>query len=165
MWYNGTESEMRMKKKLLVFFLIGVIAIGLTGCGVKYPDLEKDAIGFKTISYIDENDDNAGYLAIEYEGRTYMPYGTLKGTIKEKNIDKCIGYIIQDENSSSVEDENNKDTRIYTLTDDKEHNFLMEYYIGTNLMNPQTFYRAIDTKDKDINIPIFIESLKYNYWN
>ena len=73
--------------------------------------------------------------------------------------------IIQDENSSSVEDENNKDTRIYTLTDDKEHNFLMEYYIGTNLMNPQTFYRAIDTKDKDINIPIFIESLKYNYWN
>ena len=41
----------------------------------------------------------------------------------------------------------------------------MEYYIGTNLMNPQTFYRAIDTKDKDINIPIFIESLKYNYWN
>ena len=28
-----------------------------------------------------------------------MPYGTLKGSLKAKDIDKCIGYIIQDENS------------------------------------------------------------------
>ena len=57
-----------------------------------------------------------------------------------------------DENSSSVVDKNNKDTRIYTLTDDKENNFLMEYYIENDLMNSQLFYRAIDTKDKIITI-------------
>ena len=68
-----------------------------------------------------------------------MQYGTLKGTLKAKNIDKCIDYIVQDENSSSAVDKNNKDTRIYTLTDDKENNFLMEYYIGTDLMNQQFF--------------------------
>ena len=61
-----------------------------------------------------------------------------------------------DENSSSVVDKNNKDTRIYTLTDDKENNFLMEYYIGNDLMNSQLFYRAIDTRDKIITIPRYI---------
>ena len=153
-----------MKKKILGILLMGVLVLSLTGCGIKYPDLEKDAIGFQTVNYIDENYDSAGYLTIEYNGRTYMPYGTLKGSLKEKDIDKCIGYIIQNENSSSIIDKDNKDTRIYTLIDDKENNFLMEYYIGTDLMNQPSFYRAIDTKNKDINIPKFIDSLDYNYW-
>ncbi len=39
----------------------------------------------------------------------------------------------------------------------------MEYYIKTNLMNPQFFYRAIDTGEKEINIPNFIKNLGYNY--
>ena len=153
-----------MKKKILGILLMGVLVLSLTGCNIKYQDLEKDAIGFQTGNYIDENDDSAGYLTIEYNGRTYMPYGTLKGSLKEKDIDKCIGYIIQNENSSSIIDKDNKDTRIYTLIDDKENNFLMEYYIGTDLMNQPSFYRAIDTKNKDINIPKFIDSLDYNYW-
>lgn len=153
-----------MKKKILGILLMGVLVLSLTGCGIKYPDLEKDAIGFQTGNYIDENDDGAGYLTIEYNGRTYMPYGTLKGLLKEKDIDKCIGYIIQNENSSSIIDKDNKDTRVYTLIDDKENNFLMEYYIGTDLMNQPSFHRAIDTKNKDINIPKFIDSLDYNYW-
>lgn len=156
-----------MKKIILGILLIGVGVVVLVsiGCGIKYPDLESDAIGFKVSSYIDENDpDDAGYLTIEYNCRTYMPYGTLKGTLKEKDIEKCVGYIIQDENSSSIPDKNNKDTRIYTLTDDEDNNFLMEYYIKTDLMNPQTFYRAIDTKGKDIDIPSYIDDLNYNYW-
>ena len=110
------------------------------------------------------DDDGVGYLTIEYNGRTYMPYGTLKGSLKEKNIDKCIGYRIQDENSSSIVGKDNKDIRIYTLVDDKDNNFLMEYYIGTNLMNQPSFYRAIDTKGKNISVPNYIENLGYNYW-
>ena len=31
-------------------------------------------------------------------------------------------------------------------------------------MNPQSFYRAIDTRDKDIDIPKYIDDLDYNYW-
>jgi len=130
----------------------------------RYPELSGDAIAFHTTEFIDVNDDEAGYLMIEYNGRKYIPYGTLKGMIKGKDIDKCIGYIVQDENSSSIVDENNKDTRVYTLTDDNEHNFLMEYYIGTTLMNQPSFYRAMDIRGKNINVPSYINSLNYHYW-
>lgn len=150
--------------KLLKSILLISLILSLTSCKMKYPELDDNAIAFKTDTFIDENDDDSGYLIIEYNGRNYMAYGTLKGIIKEQNIDKCIGYIIQDENSSSIVDENNKDTRIYTLKEDKDNNFLMEYYIVTNLMNQPIFLRAMDTKDKDIIIPNYIDDLGYNYW-
>lgn len=35
----------------------------------------------------------------------------------------------------------------------------MEYYVGTNLMNQPSFYRAIDTKGKEINILKYIGDL------
>lgn len=141
-----------------------VLIFCLAGCGVKYPDLPESAIAFTAGSFTDEADDNAGYFTIEYNGRTYMPYGTIKGVMKSTDIDKCIGYIVQDENTASVVDPNDKDTRIYTLTADKENNFLMEYYIGTTLMNQPSFYRAVDTRGKVIFVPEFIDSLEYNYW-
>lgn len=150
-----------MKKKI---FLIIIMILIITGCSKKYPELEKNAIGFETNSYIDELDDNASYLTFEYEGRTYMPYSSLKGTIHKKDVAKCIGYIIQNENVSSIVDINNKDTRVYTLTIDPEHNFLMIYYIGTTLMNQPDFFRATDTKGKNIKIPEFIDDTDYNYW-
>lgn len=153
-----------MVKTFFKMLLVLSLVFGLTGCGREYPELENNAIGFKTNSYIDVNDDAAGYLTFEYDGRIYMPYGTSDGAVSEKNIDKCIGYIIQDENSSSVIDPNNKDERVYTLVDDKEHNFLMVYYTKDFLMNPRIFYRAIDTKGKDIVIPEYIESSNSKYW-
>ena len=152
-----------MKNKIIGVLLLIIILFGLTGCAVKYPELEKDAIAFQTNSFVDEDDDDAAYLIFEYNGRTYMPYSGLKRTLKSSDLDKCIGYIIQDENSSSIVDKDNKDTRIYTLTEDKENNFLMEYYIGTTEMNQSTFYRAIDTKGKNINIPKIIADTYYNY--
>ena len=117
---------------------------------MKYPKLEKDAVAFKTSSYVDENDDGASYLIFEYNGRTYMSYSGLKGTLKSRDLDKCIEYITQDENSSSVVD--------------KENNFLMEHYIGTTEMNQPIFYRAMDTKGKNINIPKIIDDIEHNYW-
>ena len=117
-----------------------------------------------TTPSVDIYDDNAEYLVLEYSGRKYMPYGTIKRSIKESDIDKCIGYLFQDEIVTSMPDENNTDTRIYSLREDNDNNFLMEYYIKTNLMNPPTFWRAIDTKEKDIVIPNCIDSLEYDYW-
>ena len=94
-----------------------------------------------------------------------MNYGTTNGLPEEKDINKCIGYIIQNENSSSIVDENNKDTRVYTLIEDKDENFLMVYYISTPFMNQPEIYRAIDTKGKDISIPSYIIFFDYNkYW-
>ena len=42
--------------------------------------------------------------------------------------------------------------------------FFMAQYIGTDFMNPQLFDRIIDTKDKNIYIPKYIDDLDYNYW-
>ena len=138
-----------MIKKLLIISLV----LLLTVCGLKYPELESDAISFIPSSFIDENDDDAAYRTIEYKDRIYMPYGTIKKTVRSSDIDKCIGYIEED-----------KDTRIYTLKADENNNFLMEYYIGTTLMNQPVFYRAVDTNGVDIDVPKYILSLDYNYW-
>lgn len=155
---NGKRSD----KKLALTLLLGLL---LVGCGQRiYPEMPDDAIAFKMGEYTDERDDNALYGTIEYEGRTYMPYGTLGGRIGEKDIDKCIGYIIQDKNSSSIVDKNDTDTRVYTLADDPAHNYLMDYYIGDTLMNQPDFWRAVDTKEKEIDIPEYIDSLEYPYW-
>ena len=152
-------------KKLIKLVFIFVFVFVLTACGIEFPPLEEDAIGFR-ISYLeDENDDNMGYSTIEYNGRTYATFGLYNNSLKEGDIDKCIGYIVQDENASSIVDLDNKDTRVYTLKSDPENNFLMEYYIKSNLMNEPIFYRAIDTRGKDIKIPSFIKDIGESYWN
>ena len=92
-----------------------------------------------------------------YNGRTYIPYGTIGKTLHSKDIDACIGYVISDNGDT--------DTRLYTLTADNAHNYLMEHYVATTLMNPPTFYRAVDTKGKVIKTPDYISSLEYSYWN
>lgn len=153
-----------MKKKLFVPILFGILILGLCGCGIKYPDLKDNAIAFNMGEYTDESDDNAKYGTIEYNGRTYMPYGTLNGSLKSKNIRECIGYIIQNENSSPAVDGNDKETRVYTLAEDCDKNYLMVYYVGTVLMNQPDFWRAVDTKGNNIDTPKYIEPLGYNYW-
>ena len=153
-----------MKKKFIAGIMLTCIC-ALVGCGqIAYPDLPDDAIVFETGEYIDKNDDDAAYGTLEYEGRTYMPYGTIGENIKEEDIDACIGYILQTEDNSSIADASNMDFRIYTLTDDSEHNYLMKYYIGDTLMNQPTFWRAVDTKGEDINTPPYISSYEDAYW-
>lgn len=129
-----------------------------------YPELKENAISFIMGEYKSDIDDTL-YGSLNYNDRIYIPYGTLKGQIKTKDIKNCIGYIIQDENSSSTTNLNDKDTRVYTLANDKDENFLMVYYIGESLMNQPDFYRAQDTKDKNIEIPNFIDKEDYEYWN
>lgn len=129
-----------------------------------YPELKENAISFIMGEYKSDIDDTL-YGSLNYNDRIYIPYGTLKGQIKTKDIKNCIGYIVQDENSSSTTNLNDKDTRVYTLVNDKEENFLMVYYIGESLMNQPDFYRALDTKDKNIEIPNFIDKEDYEYWN
>jgi hypothetical protein len=61
-------------------------------------------------------------------------------------------------------EEDNTDTRVYTLSDDSECNYLMVYDIGSTLMNQPDFYRAIDTLRRDISTPEYIDSLAYSLW-
>lgn len=152
-----------MKKIIIVSLTIALVTLILFLTNTRYPNLKSDATTFTMEEYKSEIDDTL-YGSITYNNRVYIPYGTLKGHIKTKDIKECIGYIIQDENSSSYTDKNDKDTRVYTLTKDEDENFLMIYYIGTTLMSEPDFFRAIDTNNKNINIPSFIDNGDYGYW-
>lgn len=153
-----------MKNRLLVIGIIIVLVLTIVFTRTKYLDLKENAISFTMGEYKSDIDDTV-YGSLNYNNRTYIPYGTLKGQIKTKDIKTCIGYIVQDENSSSTTNLNDKDTRVYTLANDKDENFLMVYYVGESLMNQPDFYRALDTKDKNIEIPNFIDKEDYEYWN
>ena len=87
-----------MKKRISLLLMFITIVICLTGCGTKLPDLTDDAIAFKTGNFVDSTD-GMGYASIEYKDKTYMPYGYVNNKFDKKYIDKCIGYIIQDEDN------------------------------------------------------------------
>ncbi|MGN0353432.1 MAG: hypothetical protein ACI4ES_17470 [Roseburia sp.] len=145
-------------KKRAGILVATILVLILGGCGqIKYPELPDDAIAFEMGEYIDKEDDDAAYATIEYEGRTYMPYGTIGKILHERDIDACVGYLVQD-------GEKDTDQRVYTLVDDTEHNYLMDYYVESDLMNQPMFWRAIDTKGKEVATPEFINSLEYTYW-
>lgn len=130
--------------------------------------------------FYDLIDSSEEYVALknkvqeQLEESTYNKQNVMNDLIKQAEVEdkKFIvklncGKHEDEENTlitKFIIDKDNKNTRIYTFIDDKGNNFLMEYYIGTDLMNQPIFYRAIDTKNKDINIPKFFGSLDYNYW-
>ena len=79
-------------------------------------------------------------------------------------MDSCIGYLVQNEKLSSVVDLSNTNWRVYTLSADPEHNFLMDFDDSVELMNQPAFWRAIDTREKDIEVPEYIDSFGYEFW-
>jgi hypothetical protein len=154
-----------MKKKLLIVLVTITLFVSMSACSQsKYPGLQEEAIAFSNASYVDANNEDAVYATIEYEGRTYLLYGTINSSFQTKDVEKCIGYIVQEESGASSSEEVDKDTRVYTLSDDPECNYLMVYDIGSTLMNQPDFMRAIDTLHKDISTPEYIDSLAYSFW-
>ena len=155
-------------RRILAVLLCAVItAAALCGCSGRkaYPGLPDDPAAFTVGGYTDADDDGASYGAIEFEGRTYLPYGIPGSSVSARDIDKCVGYIVMDNNISSVPDPDNRDTRVYTLTDDPSHNYLMDLYTGPGIMDQPSFWRAADTRGRDVYTPRFIDSLDYGYWD
>lgn len=154
-----------MNKKLAVIAVLIICLTALSGCTKKsLPDLPSDAVAFQMGTFIDEAHDDASFATIEYNGRIYIPYGTTNNKYGRNCVEACVGYIIQDEHSSSVTDLDNMDRRIYTLSGDSNHNFLMDFDDTVKLMNQPTFFRAIDTIGKEIEIPDCIDPLGYEFW-
>ena len=148
-----------------VLIAVVICLLSLSGCGKqKYPPLPQNATAFEMGTFEDAEHDNALYGTIEYNGRLYVPYGTTGSSYRTQYAEKCIGYIIQDGNSSSVVDPGNKDRRIYTVFGDPDNNFLLEYDETIRLMNTPAFYRALDTNGKNIAIPGFIDASGYELW-
>ena len=142
-------------KRLITLLAAAVLLLGLAGCGspVNY-DLPAEPIEFHTVEFTNPDDPEDGYLAIEYKGRSYIPYGT--GSVGGKDVGPCLGYIVQ-------EGEVRDGDRIFPLTADPAENYLAERSVG-GFMDQPIFYRATDTRGRDVDTPRFIESLEYEYW-
>ena len=59
----------------------------------KFGALPDPPVKFTQQEYCNPDNPEDGYMAVEYNGRLYVPYGTLKGMITPKNVKECIGYI------------------------------------------------------------------------
>lgn len=154
-----------MKKIVAAICVIIICLCAITGCMKKsLPELPTEAVEFNMGTFHDREHDDALFGSIEYLGRTYIAYGTINNKFRWSYVDSCIGYIIQNANSSSVIDPDNTNRRIYTLSEDSEHNFLMEFDDSIKVMNQLNFYRAIDTNGNNIDIPSYIDPLGYEFW-
>ena len=137
-----------MNKKILALILSG--AFLMSGCSLMNrtpaPDLPAGAPSFT------QDSNGTGEAVINYNGREYAFFGTLKNSMSNDSLRECIGYVGDDENE-----------RIYTLMEDTFDNYIMVK--NTNgVMDQPGFYRATDTKNENILTPSYIESLGYESW-
>lgn len=145
-----------MKKSLKRSILIVAICIGLVlnaGCqkqSLAY--LPSNPIVFQSGTYVNPADAQDEYMLINYNGRSYVPYGTLKSTIRAKDITRCLGYI-----------DGSADCLICTLSVDPNEDFLVMISEGA-VMDQPLFYRAIDTTGQQITVPTYIADLGYDIW-
>ena len=138
-------------------FIAAALLFLAAGCGSRIDDaLPESPIEFHTGTFVNPADSDDTYQSIEYNGRTYIGYGTLKNAIDGNDVGKCLGYIVQDGVVM-------KDVRLLLLNDDPDANYLVQIFTD-GFMNQPFFFRALDTKEKVIGIPPYIESLDYTYW-
>ena len=119
-------------------------------------ELPENPIEFHTGTFVNPADPDDACQSIEYDGRTYIWYGTLKHKIDGNDIGKCLGYIIQDGVVM-------KDLRIFLLNADPDANYLVRFSTG-GFMDQPDFFRALDSKGKTISTPPYIERLGSSYW-
>ena len=140
-----------------VVLIAAAFSLSFAGCGRRIDyELPENPIEFHTGTFANPADLDDTYQSIEYNGRTYIGYGTLKGTIGGGDVGKCLGYIVQDGVKSL-------DIRIFLLNADPDANFLVQIFTD-GFMNQPLFFRALDTRGKAIGIPEYVESLDYPYW-
>ena len=142
-----------MMKKLVSASLLMVLLLG--GCGLA-PDLPDDPLAFEAGSFTPADAPEDGYIALTYQGRTYIPYGTIHGTMHRKDVGACLGYYVQDGTAY-------EDVRICLIADDPAANWLVQIETGGEMAQP-AFYRAVDTAGQDIPTPDYIEDLGYAFW-
>jgi len=141
-------------KKICSIFVAFIIL--LCGCSnsldIEYPD---NPIKFETYTYVNPDNADDTYRAFKYNKREYIPYATLENSVAQNDISTCLGCIVQDGKET--------DTWVVTLSDSDNNDYLMLYYPNTHNQQPE-FYRAIDTKGKEISTPDYISDEKFEFW-
>ena len=147
-----------MKKRFHVAVCIAAALLPiLTGCGKRIDyELPVKPIEFHTATFVNPSDPDDSYQSVEYNGRIYIGYGTLKGSIDGDDVGQCLGYIVQDGVIM-------KDVRVFLLKADPDENYLVQLVSG-GFMDQLVFFRALDSKGKTIDTPPYIERLEYPYW-
>lgn len=140
------------KTKMAAVLLCG--AILLSGCANKR-DLKKQGkyqLPEEAPMYDSYYDSDFGEMTIDWNGKPYTLFGWRSETVPEESISECIGYV-----------DHNEDRRIYLLSDDPDHNYLMVSNLNS-IRGDWCFYRAQNTVGKDIFTPDFIESNGFGIW-
>ena len=146
-----------MKNRIKTAVFIVSALLFLTGCGRRIDyELPENPIEFHTGTFVNPADPDDTYQSIEYNGRTYIGYGTLRNSINGDDVGKCLGYIIQDGIVM-------KDELVFPLNADPDENYLVQLVSG-GIMDQPIFFRALDTRGKAIGTPPYIESLDYSFW-
>jgi len=141
----------------VIALIVSTLLLIFTGCGKRIDyALPESPIEFHTGSFVNPADSDDTYHSIEYNGRTYIGYGTVKNSIDGNDVGKCLGYVVQDGVLM-------KDERVFLLNADPDANYLVQIFTD-GFMNQPFFFRALDTKGKKIGTPPYIESLDYTYW-
>lgn len=150
-FYNKRIKSNLFLSMLFVLFTM----LSLAGCSSKINyDITDSSValnGLKDNIYINPDDSDDTYLYIEIDGVVYVPFGVQNATITGDMIGECIAYDADDSNS-----------RYYKLIDNSD--FIASYHVS-GVMEQFTFFRRIDSKDKDIDIPDYIYDQEYLIWN
>ena len=139
-------------KKFKIAVLIFSTALLLPGCTQAGSGRERLNLPANPSSFNTEYDEDQDETLITYNGRTYSYFGRLKDSMSKDSIRECLGYVDDD-----------KDTRIYTLSEDPNDNYLMLRHIG-GIMDQPEYLRAKDTKNQNIYTPSYIMSGSYETW-
>ena len=59
--------------------------------GINY-DLPDDPQAFVMESYVNPSDKDDGYETLVYNGRRFIPYGTISRSLKGEDVGVCLGY-------------------------------------------------------------------------
>ena len=144
--------------RTVTFCLAAALLPFLPGCGKRIDmELPEKPIEFHTGTFVNPADPDDTYQSIEYNGRTYIGYGIIKGSIAGDDVGKCLGYIVQDGVVM-------KEIRVFLLNADPDANYLVQIFTD-GFMNQPLFFRALDTRGKAIDSPRHIENVGYySYW-
>ncbi|MBP0988707.1 MAG: hypothetical protein J6S92_10545 [Oscillospiraceae bacterium] len=145
----------RIKPAMLTAVLLLTMLLGGCGDPANY-DLPAQPQEFKVSDFTNPELNTDAYASIEYNGRSYIPFGTLTRKLKGSDVGECLGYITQ----MDLKDEA---TRILLLQSDSDSNFLIAVNTKSESLET-TVMRAIDMKKKDIPIPDLIKDEEYEFW-
>ncbi len=140
------------KIKLILMTIFGIISgaffhnENLKGIEAYTQEIE---INEKNI-FRNPNDIDDTYMKIELNDRVYIPFGTQNKDLTDKEIGKCIAV-----------NKNNKNQKYYEVKDSED---LIASFYDKGFVSQIDFYRALDSKDKEIFVPEFVRILNFDYW-